>query len=57
MLVLYKRWKFHNEIQYTKRTELEQSIINNNPPSPKRGVKSRDWDQTVEATGYEIITT
>ena len=43
MLVLYKRWTKHKEIQLTKnKKDLEQSKMKNHPPSPKRGVTSRD---------------
>ena len=43
MLVLYKRWKKHNEIQFNKKQNgLEYSKMKNYPPSPKRGVTSRD---------------
>ena len=35
MLVLYKRWKKYNEIQLTKKMDLNNRKMTNNPPSPE----------------------
>ena len=59
MLVLYKRWKKHDEIQLTKKIDLntrKRKIIHP-PPSEESHPVTDLLGKTVEETGDKLMTT
>ena len=60
MLVLYKRWKKHNEIQLTKnKMDLNNRKLKiiHPPPSEESHTVTDSLGKTVEGTGDKLMTT
>ena len=60
MLVLYKRWKMHNELKLTKnKMDLNNRKLKiiHSPPSEESHPVADPFGKTVEETGDKLITT